>query len=254
VSGLVGAVSLLTRVPVTAPADRAALARAIPWFPVVGAAIGAAVAVALVALAEILPALLAAALATLGGVLVTGAFHEDGLGDVADAFAGGWTKERRLEILHDPRLGTFGVLAVAGAFFVRVVAISTLGTWAALALLPAAHALSRAGAIALMRRLPLAAPEGLGAGYAASLTRAGEAAAVGAAILVGGALTGAWVVPASALCAASALGMGALARRKIGGIGGDVLGATQQIGEIAVLLMGAAAVHEGWGSLAWWAS
>ncbi|HEY7875527.1 MAG TPA: adenosylcobinamide-GDP ribazoletransferase [Actinomycetota bacterium] len=252
-SGLVAAVSLLTRVPVEGPLDDHSLARAIPWFPVVGLGIGSVIAGAYAGLVALLPPFPAAAVAVIAGALLTGAFHEDGLGDVADAFAGGWTKERRLEILDDPRLGAFGVLAVSGAFVVRVGTLSALGAWEALALVPAAHALSRAAAIELMRRLPPAAPGRLGATYAARLTRSGESVAVITALAAGAALIGAWAGPATVLCGAGVLTMGALARAKIGGMTGDVLGATQQICEICVLLMGAAVVHEGWGSLAWWA-
>ena len=251
-SGFVDALSLLTRVPVRARGEDVALGRAVPWFPVVGAAVGALVAGVYAGLVQLLPPLPAAAVAALAGAAMTGAFHEDGLGDVADAFAGGWTKERRLEILDDPRLGTFGVLAVAGAFVIRTGALASLGAADALALLPAAHALSRAGAIALMRSLPPAAPGSLGATYASAVTPNGAVAALAAAVAIGAALIGGWVVAAVALCAAAAIAMGALARAKIGGISGDVLGATQQVAELAVLLMGAAVVQKGWPALAWW--
>lgn len=251
-SGLAGAVSLLTRFPVSRRVDPAGLAAAVPWFPVVGLAIGVVVAGTYAGLTQVLPPVLAAALATLGGAVLTGAFHEDGLGDVVDAFAGGWTRERRLEILDDPRLGTFGVLAVAGTFVVRVTAIATLDAWSALALLPAVHALSRLAGILLMRRLPLATPDGLGASYAARLGGTGEAAAGALAIVPAAALIGAWSVPAVALCALAAAVVGAWARSKIGGITGDVLGATQQVAELALLLMGAAVLHESWPQLAWW--
>lgn len=252
-SGLSGAISLLTRVPVRPHAESASeLARSVPWFPVVGAGIGAVAATLYVAASTILPPLVAATLAATAGALVTGAIHEDGLGDVADAFAGGHTKERRLEILDDPRHGTFGVLALISSFLVRVGAIATLDGWTALALIPAAHALSRAAVIVLMRRQPLARSSGLGAGYAAAVTRGGEAVGVGIAIALCALLIGKWSLPAVALCGAATSGVGVLARVKFGGIGGDVLGATQQIAEIAVLLLGVAVLHEGWGVLVWW--
>jgi adenosylcobinamide-GDP ribazoletransferase len=253
VSGLAGAISLLTRVPVRSNVDGRALARSVPWFPVVGAAIGAVIAGLFGALAQVLPATVAAVVATLAGAMLTGAFHEDGLGDVADAFAGGWTAERRLEILDDPRLGTFGVLAVSGAFLLRVTALATLDTWNALALLPAAHALSRVAGITLMRRMPLANANGLGASYATSVTRAGEGLAIAFACTAAAALVGIWSVPAAILCGIVALCMGTWSRAKIGGITGDVLGATQQVSELAVMLLGVAVLHESWGTPAWWA-
>ena len=72
---------------------------------------------------------------------VTGAFHEDGLADTADAIAGGWTVERRLEILKDPRHGSYGVAALSGSIVLRIVAVATLGPAAAFAGLVAAHTL-----------------------------------------------------------------------------------------------------------------
>jgi adenosylcobinamide-GDP ribazoletransferase len=254
VTGLVNAVTFLTRVPLHARAEGSSmLARSVPWFPVVGAGIGAVIAAVFVLASSILPAIVAAALAVSVGAILTGALHEDGLGDVADAFAGAWTVERRLEILKDPRLGTFGVVALSASFLLRAGAISSLDGWAAVGLIPAAHALSRATGASLMRRLPVAVEEGLGASYATSVTGLTEATTVAVGLSICAGLIGSWTIPAGLLCALVVLGMGALARAKIGGISGDVLGANQQIAEIAILLLGAAAEHEDWATLTWWA-
>lgn len=252
-SGLTTAVGFYTRVPVRAAASGAGdLAAAAPWFPVVGAAIGLAVAGVYAGLAALLPNVLAATVAVAAGALLTGAFHEDGLADVADAFGGGWTVERRLEILDDPRLGTFGVVAVTVAMLARVTGIAVLDAPAALALLPAAHALSRAPAVVLMRRGRSARSDGLAATLAYAIGAAEEAIAVAIAVSVGVALIGVWTGPAVAGVALVSAAMAALAHRKIGGTNGDVLGATQQLAELAVLLVGVAVVHNGWGDLTWW--
>lgn len=237
-SGLGEAVGLLTRIPVRTAGGATDLSRSVPWFPLVGAAVGAIVAgvYALAGLALAPPT--AAVLAAVAGALVTGAFHEDGLADVADAFAGGWSREQRLDILDDPRLGTFGVLALVSSFLLRVGALAALDAGEALALVPAAHAVSRVGGVLLMRRIPPAAP-GLGASYAALLSRAQELRTVAAGIAIGAVLVGYWVAAAFALCCGAAAALGALARARIGGIGGDVLGATQQVAELAILLLGA---------------
>lgn len=254
-SGFVDAVSLLTRVPVGVRKGGAPeLARAVPWFPVVGAGVGVVIALAYTAMERFLPAFIAATLAVTVGAIVTGAFHEDGLADVADAFAGGWTREQRLEILRDPRLGTFGVVALTSSLFIRIGVIGSLDPWSALALIPAAHALSRVAGVLLMRRLPPAQPDGLGASYAAMLTPAGETMGGLFGFAVGVSLIGVWALPGAVLCGLAALGMGTLARAKIGGVSGDVLGATQQVAELAVLLLGAGVLHAGWGALAWWMS
>jgi adenosylcobinamide-GDP ribazoletransferase len=252
-SGLEAAIALHTRIPVRARAeDDHELTRAIPWFPVVGAGVGALVAAVYVCLAAALPSFLAAAVATGAGAMLTGALHEDGLADVADAFAGGATRARRLAIMQDPRLGTFGVIAVVVSLLIRVGSFAALDAWSAVALIPATHALSRVGVIVLMRWLPPAHPGGLSARYAVSLTTRDAAAGIAIGVVAAIALMGPWAVAAIALCALATYSMGALARAKIGGMTGDVLGATQQISELAILLLGAAAMHEGWGPLAWW--
>jgi adenosylcobinamide-GDP ribazoletransferase len=246
VRDLLGAVSFLTRVPTGTGARRAEeLARFVPWFPVVGAGVGLAVAAVYAGAGQVLPPLPAAAVAVVAGVCLTGGFHEDGLGDTADAFAGGWDRESTVRILKDPRLGTFGVLAVAASLLLRVAAVAALAPAAALAALPAAHALSRAGAVATMAALPAAGDTGLGATYVLALSRrralAGATAGLAAALALLG-VAAAWAAAATALAAYL---LGRLALRRIGGVTGDVLGAIQQLGEILVLLTAAAAVTAG---------
>lgn len=250
-SGLTGAIGLLTRVPVKAHASTGELSRSVPWFPVVGAAVGGLIAAVYVGASLVLPSLIAATLASIAGLMVTGALHEDGLADVSDSFAGGWSRKRRLEILDDPRLGTFGVLALTSSFLLRIGAIGALDAGDAVALIPAAHALSRVGGILLMRRLPLVVPGGLGAGYA-SLSRRQELGSVVIGTAICAALISYWSLPAAVLCGVAAIAVGLLARAKIGGIGGDVLGAAQQVAELSILLLGVALVRDGLDLLAWW--
>ena len=114
--GLLGAVSFLTRVP-TGTGERRVeeLAGFVPWFPVVGAGVGLVIAAIYAASRTLWPPLPAATVAVVAGIGLTGAFHEDGLGDTADALAGGTDRDSTIRILKDPRLGTFGVLAVAAS-------------------------------------------------------------------------------------------------------------------------------------------
>jgi adenosylcobinamide-GDP ribazoletransferase len=253
VKGFLGAVTFLTRVPagggVRGPEE---LAGAVPWFPLVGAGVGLVVAAVDAGARRVLPPLPAAALAVLAGVGLTGAFHEDGLGDTADAFAGHHDRDDTVRILKDPRLGTFGVLAVAASLLLRVSAVAALAPGAALAALPAAHALSRAAAVGAMTAFPAAAETGLGASYVLALSRrralVGTAAGPALALALLG-LTALWAAAAAAL--ATAL-LGRLAVRRLGGVTGDVLGAVQQLGELLVLLAAAAAVTTGsWQSPVW---
>jgi adenosylcobinamide-GDP ribazoletransferase len=246
VRGLLGAVSLLTRVPTGTGTRRPEeLAGSVPWFPVVGAGVGLAVAAAYAGARQLLPALPAATVAVVAGICLTGAFHEDGLGDTADAFMGHHDRDGTVRILEDPRLGTFGVLAVAASLLLRVGAVAALAPAAALAALPAAHALSRAAAVATMTALPAAGQTGLGATYALALSRRRALAGTAAGLAVALALLGIAAVWAAAAVALAAALLGRLAVRRIGGVTGDVLGAVQQLGEMLVLL---AAVAGRWHS------
>ena len=236
----------LTRLPVRL---RAApdLSRSVPWFPVVGALIGAAVGGVAAGLMELVPPLVAAALAILFGVLLTGALHEDGLADTADAM-GGWTPERRREILKDSRHGSYGVAAMCGTIVLRIVCVASLGPAVAFASLVAAHALGRGAAVGVMGAAPPVPEEGLGADYTRALSPVRAAVGVVAALLTGALVAGWWVAPfaGAALVAATTVSM--VARRAFGGVSGDILGAVEQVAECAVLVVatGLALRHPLW--------
>lgn len=236
-------------------ADRprpSALARAVPWFPVVGGLLGLAVAATYAGALTVLPPLTAAFIAVAVGIVLTGGFHEDGLGDAADALGARGGKEDALRILKDPAHGTYGVIAIVLSVLLRGVSLGALGGWSAVAVLPAAHALSRGAGSLLLGRSPPAGKEGLGASYAGATTPRGIGAAVTGGLLVGFLFMGAWVAPAAALALLGAAAVGSFSVRRIGGITGDVLGAAQQIGEILVILLGAAVASNGWPFLPWW--
>jgi adenosylcobinamide-GDP ribazoletransferase len=251
--GLRVAASFLTRFPVgtgmEAPAD---LAGSLPWFPVVGAVLGLVLAGVYAGTRLVMPSFVAAALAVGTGVFLTGAFHEDGLADTADALGGGWTKEEALRILKDPAHGTYGVLAIVLSVLVRVSALASLDGSMAVAILPAAHALSRAACAGLLGWVPPAVDEGLGAAYASAVTRRRALRTIGSGLLIGLALLGPWVFPAAILAGLGAGAVGWLGMRKLGGVTGDLLGAAQQAAESLVVIFGAAGAANGWPWLAWW--
>jgi adenosylcobinamide-GDP ribazoletransferase len=248
------AVSLLTRIPLAPAVGAGEPAGAVPWFPVVGALVGFAIGGIYALFVWALPPLVAAALAAGAGALITGAFHEDGLADTVDAFGGGWDRDDVVRILEDPRHGTFGVLALVIATIFRVTAIATYGAWAAIAVLGAAHALSRALAVGLMGVVAPARAEGLGAAYARSLSRTRVAIAVGSGVVIAAVLIGPWAAPALVVAILPVAVVGRLAVRKVGGTTGDVLGAAQQLAELAVLAVASAVVVNRWGDLLWWHS
>lgn len=238
--------AFLTRLPGGAhPETDRELGRSVPWFPLVGAVVGAVSGGVYWALHGPLGGTVAAVLAVAAGVIATGGFHEDGLADTADAL-GGASRERRLEIMRDSRVGVFGVLALVLSTLVRVFAVSSLAATGGLIALVVAHMLGRTMAVAVMGVAPAAADTGLGHSYAAHLPRAWTAAVVvlSSAVAVGLGLTG--TVSLTTAAAGAAL-VALVARRAFGGITGDVLGATEQVTEMAVLVSAAALVStHGW--------
>ena len=239
----------LTRIPLGgfpyAPADWA-------WssahFPLVGLVIGAALGALDRALLPVGP--LGAAFVTLGAsMLVTGAFHEDGLADTSDALGGAYDRTKLVEILKDSRIGSFGGAALVVSIGARAALIARLGADAAWGI-PLVFCVARASAVALMAALPYAS---VGEWAKSKLvTRGGAlqaAVAVAYAVLASGTLVAVGWLSAprgTALLAVAALVTvftGWRYARRLGGVTGDFLGATEQLAEVAgfaVLAWGAA--------------
>ena len=233
------ALVFLTRVPVpwTIPGFEARLPRCTPWFPVIGALVGAAGAAAWwggYTLWGAWPAAIAAVAAT---VLVTGAFHEDGLADTFDGLGGSPDRERALAIMQDSRLGTYGALALVLVLLGRIAALAGLGPPAPAALV-GAHALARGAILPLIRWLPYARSEGgTGKPFAGGIGNRGLAAAAiftaGVTLLLWGA-----AAPVAWLFAAAMVALlAAWFRRRLAGITGDTLGAVAQLVEVTALLV-----------------
>jgi adenosylcobinamide-GDP ribazoletransferase len=234
------AFSLLSRLPV----DRLMRIPDIAWqrqaqavwaFPLVGAVLGGLAALAgYCALALSLPPLIAAGISLAVLAISSGAMHEDGLADCADGFWGGSTRERRLEIMKDSQIGTYGVLAlifVTGLRWVCYGALFANGTAAVIAV----AALSRAAMPSLMCALPHARATGLSYSVGrAKWPAAGVSALLGIVIAV--LCLGSIAVIASLAVAGTVIGVALLAKAKIGGQTGDVLGAAQQMAELSALL------------------
>lgn len=230
-----GAIQFLTRIPIrlrSAPD----LAACVPWFPVVGGAIGATVGLVVAGLMEVVPSNVAAAVGIVFGVILTGAFHEDGLADTADAL-GGWNPEQRRQILKDSRHGSYGVAALCSTIVLRVVCVASLGPAAAFAGLVAAHTLGRGAAVAVMGTAQKVTTEGLGADYARGLHPLPAAMGVIASLAIAAVATGWWLVPLAGAAGVGAVAVAVLAQRAFGGVSGDLLGAVEQVGECLVLVV-----------------
>lgn len=247
------AVRFLTVIPVGASHDAADpewLTRSLKFFPVVGAIVGFISATTLMVAGGVWGPVMAAVLAVLASVLLTGGFHEDGLADTLDAFGGGWTVEQRLAIMKDSRIGTYGSLALIFDVALRVTALAEMPLWTGAAALVASGAAGRAIVIAVISRMKYAGElSSMKVAYAPSRLRAGEICVAATVVLLS-------TIPLAALaetrfllepCVGLAFGtvlamaLAAWSNRLIGGYTGDVLGAIERVFEIGFLL-GVAAV------------
>ena len=214
---------------------------AVPWFPVVGALLGAAVGAVWWGADRLWPPAVAAGLALAADLLLTGALHADGLADTADGLLPPLDRERRLDVMADPRTGAFGVVAVVTVLLLRWAAfasqdpsvLAVAGIWCA----------SRtAMAVALMAGR-YARPGGLATAFQGGRSRTLPVAAGGGMAASALAATGLGLVPGVAAVLAVFGGAAVvlwLAMRRIGGYTGDVLGAAGLVGETAGLLVAAA--------------
>lgn len=235
------AVMLLTRLPVGRWCRHSpeAVASSVAYFPAVGALVGLLCAGVFAAVECAFPVKLAVLLSMLVGVLITGAFHEDGLADAADGIFGGRNPFQRMEIMKDSRLGSFGALAlwfVLSAKFFLMEAILAKGLLFSVQAIVCAHAASRAAAVAVMQLQPhVGLDTTRSQPFCRTLTR----------LQMWGALAPPAVLTLFCFDVAAMQVLGSVTLvvfllanffyRKIGGITGDCLGATVQITELTVL-------------------
>lgn len=227
------AVMLLTRLPAGRIPGQAPSLSAARWaFPLVGALVGL---IGWAAFAGMMAAgagpLLAAVAAVAAQVLVTGALHVDGLADFADGMGGGRDRAHCLEIMRDSRIGSYGVMALILAAALWIAALAQLGSLAGAGWFVLVGMFSRAAMVGLQELLPPARTDGMGR-LAAGRSRAARVTLLGLVLLVA-LLAGATGLLLALLCATVAAGLGRMARRRIGGVTGDVLGAVQLVSEAA---------------------
>lgn len=210
------------------------LGRAAPWFPMVGLLIGTINAASWLLFSALFPPLLAAVLTIGMWALLTGGLHLDGLADCCDGLFPSVSKERRLEIMHDPHTGAFGVAGLALFLMIKTAAVEGLSV------APVGLALVAAPVIARFLLLPAgllaaARADGLGNQFKAGLSRGGLiiAAVLPLVIL---SISGWQFLVAGLFAALAAGGVLSLARARIGGVSGDVLGMALEVSELAFLL------------------
>jgi adenosylcobinamide-GDP ribazoletransferase len=235
------ALRFFTRLPVPAWVGHSAdqLNHAARWFPAVGWIVGGIGAGVTLAALQIWPASVAVLLGMVATLLVTGAFHEDGLADTIDGFGGGWTREQVLTIMKDSRIGSYGAIGIGMVLLTKFVSMAELavlpGPTLAAALV-AGHAVSRLASTSLIFFLDYAREEGKAKPLATRMS--GGEWLVAASL---GLLPCMWLAPVPA---GMALGLVMLVTvlaaryfvKRIGGYTGDTLGATQQLTELAFYL------------------
>jgi len=239
--GVRGAIMVLTRIPMS-PVSSAAWRWAPAWFPAVGTGLGVLIA-GVWWIAGAMGPVLASLMAVGAGVMLTGALHEDGLADSADALGGGTSRDEVFRILKDSRVGTYGALALILSAAVRVVALVELGPHAPVALV-VSHTLARVTPVWLLKRLPYVSPVGVAKHRAVAQPAAGALSI--ATMWSGVMMAGLWrhgslSALAAALAVASTAGVtvvcGFWFRRRLGGITGDLMGAAEQAVEMTVLVV-----------------
>ncbi len=236
---LATALMFLTRLPVARLAypDAQSLGHSARYFPIVGLTVGAIGAGIFALGALYLTPFLAAMLTVLGLVVVTGAFHEDGLADTADGLGGGLTIERKLEIMKDSRIGSYGAIALVISLLLRVGALVPLDAYQAFVALVVAHTLARTSSLWLMLFLPYVR-SGSNKPMADAMSWREGAIGTGFALAICAALAfSPGTIIAFLAAVFTTLLVGWYFKSQLGGITGDTLGAGNQAVEVVVLLV-----------------
>lgn len=230
---LLGALQFLTVIPLSGAGSSPG--KSAVFFPLVGAVLGWCGAAIYLPGSDLLSPGLASLLVVGFWAAVTGALHEDGLADVADAFRAHRPPERILAILKDSRIGTYGALAACFSVLVRWQAIGALAT-GVLPAFVASQTVSRAAMVALAW-VSRPAGGGMGADFCRELSSTAALIAVAQAVAAAlwcGRRAGVLILAATAVIVILARGY---FHRRIGGVTGDCLGATAQVTECATLLV-----------------
>lgn len=232
------AVQFLTRLPVPSrlATTEEELGRAAAFFPLVGIIVGGSTAGAYLLALRVVSVPVAILLALGFAAFITCGFHEDGLADTFDGLGGGWTRERALEIMRDSRIGTYGALALIFLVLGKYTIINALEPRQVWRWLIVAHVASRWTVLPLCRWLPYARPEGQGKLVAKQITL--SALVIGSLTFLLTLLLFPWrtALIAIAVTIVVTFFSGLYYKRRLGGITGDCLGATNQVTEFLLYL------------------
>ena len=241
--------AFLTRIPINHGPD-IKLHKSAIWFPLVGFLIGVMSGLAYFFLAQLLPALPAAALSLLVSIMITGAFHFDGLGDIFDGLIGGWNPEGRLKILKDSRHGTYGVVAIAFQIVFQITLISSLEPKDGALALVASHTISKIIPVVLMLLPSAPNQSGMGATASREIKYSYVFGSIFLAFMLTAPFCGLYFFSILLSLVVPIFVFSRWVIKKIGGMLGDAFGAGEQIGETVILIF-FVSIFSINGSIAW---
>ncbi len=231
------AMGFLTRIPVPVTVDysQRLMNQCSVYFPLVGLLLGGLYAGLYTLLAGFWSPLVCVLLVLGFHLWITGAFHEDGMADCADGLGGGYTVARRLEIMKDSRIGTYGAAALGLTLALKVALLTdTQPVWLALLLAPA---ISRLTPLCLMRALVYVSDPDTSKSKPVAEGFSGQRLGVAVAGVAALALVAGVALEALVAVVSVVLVWGAMLRRSLGGYTGDALGASVILSELVFLLM-----------------
>ncbi len=236
------ALQFLTRIPVppTLAFSEEKLAKSVRYYPLVAAAVALICGIVFLALCHTIPTSLAIILVVGTGILITGAFHEDGLADTWDGIGGGLTKDQALSIMKDSRIGTYGTCALLIVLTAKITALIALPVAVIPAALVLGHCLSRLSSVLVIATSRYVRGEGKSKPVVTAMQP--ESLIIAMATTVPIILFSLVFVPIEALTngliglAAGHIAMRFIFERKLGGYTGDTLGAVQQVSELGFLV------------------
>ena len=231
------AISFLTVLPV-APRHTGPMGPARAYFPLVGLGLGGILAGLDIAARQVLPLPVVGALLVAALLALTRAIHIEGFLDTCDGLLGGRDRAARLEILRDSRVGAFAVVGGASLLLLKWTLLMGIPDAERIVLLALFPCLSRWGMVATMGAFPYVRAQGLGTAFQAGRNRRQLAFAFATAAVAGWLLLGVAGLILLGGATAVALGLGWWFKRMLGGMTGDTYGATNEVGEVAVLLLG----------------
>jgi len=216
------------------------IARSARFYPVVGGLVGTITGLVFLMSHHVWSGFVSAALAIAVGIIITGGFHEDGLGDTADGLGGGLNPEQRLEIMKDSRIGSFGTLAIWSVLSIKLMTLAALPAWSGMFALVIAHTMARACSVVVMHAFPYARDSGTSkikpTPNGVTLNEALIGLGFGLLSLYAFSEDLIHALLAFLFAAISTFFLARLSKRLIGGWTGDVLGAIEQCAELAILL------------------